>query len=107
MKSKWLTARETAAYLRVSERQLLRWRQAEIFEAGIHYRRKFPSANSAIIKGIDQRNKKINHGIKNEPPPFAPTILGNRQIFPVPIAAPIVANINPNLPLNSSLDDSD
>ena len=49
MKSKWLTARETAAYLRVSERQLLRWRQAEIFEAGIHYRRKFPNVNSALL----------------------------------------------------------
>tara|TARA_B100000579_G_scaffold125644_1_gene101308 strand:- start:311 stop:544 length:234 start_codon:yes stop_codon:yes gene_type:complete len=52
MESKWLTARETAAYLRVSERQLLRWRQAELFEAGIHYRRKFPSANSALLYQI-------------------------------------------------------
>ena len=52
MKSKWLTARETATYLRVSERQLLRWRQSEIFEAGIHYRRKFPSANSALLNQI-------------------------------------------------------
>ena len=52
MESKWLTARETAAYLRVSERQLLRWRQSEVFEAGIHYRRKFPSANSALLYQI-------------------------------------------------------
>tara|TARA_B100001094_G_C17857409_1_gene635718 strand:+ start:349 stop:582 length:234 start_codon:yes stop_codon:yes gene_type:complete len=52
MESKWLTARETAAYLRVSERQLLRWRQAEIFKAGIHYRRKFPSSNSALLYQI-------------------------------------------------------
>ena len=52
MKSKWLTARETAAYLRVSERQLLRWRQAGFFEAGIHYRRKFPSTNSALLYQI-------------------------------------------------------
>ena len=50
--SDWLTARETAAYLRVSERQLLRWRQAEIFQAGVHYRRKFPSANSALLYQI-------------------------------------------------------
>ncbi len=50
--SDWLTARETAAYLRVSERQLLRWRQAGIFEAGVHYRRKFPSANSALLYQI-------------------------------------------------------
>ena len=59
MKSKWLTARETAAYLRVSERQLLRWRQAEIFEAGIHYRRKFPSANSALLYQIDLCEKAM------------------------------------------------
>ena len=52
MESRWLTARETAAYLRVSERQLLRWRQAEIFEAGIHYRRKFPNVNSALLYQI-------------------------------------------------------
>ena len=52
MESKWLTARETAAYLRVSERQLLRWRQSEVFEAGIHYRRKFPSAKSALLYQI-------------------------------------------------------
>jgi hypothetical protein len=55
---------------------------------------------------MDQANKKISQGIRNVPPPFAPTILGNRQILPVPIAAPIVANINPNLPLNSSELDS-
>ena len=52
MESQWLTARETAAFLRVSERQLLRWRQAGIFEAGVHYRRKFPSANSALLYQI-------------------------------------------------------
>ncbi len=61
-----------------------------------------PRANSAIINGTDHRNKKINHGTRNDPPPLAPTILGKRQIFPVPIAAPIVAKISPNLPLNSS-----
>tara|TARA_B100001250_G_scaffold32294_1_gene26398 strand:+ start:710 stop:937 length:228 start_codon:yes stop_codon:yes gene_type:complete len=52
MESSWLTARETAAFLRVTERQLLRWRQAGIFEAGVHYRRKFPSANSALLYQI-------------------------------------------------------
>ena len=61
-----------------------------------------PNANSAIIKGTDHKNKKISHGTRNEPPPFAPTILGNRQMLPVPIAAPIVAKINPSRPLNSS-----
>ena len=50
--SEWYTARETAAYLRVSERQLLRYRQAGILKAGVHYRRKFPSVNSALLYQI-------------------------------------------------------
>ena len=51
---------------------------------------------------MDQRKRKINHGTRKEPPPFAPTILGKRQILPVPIAAPIVAKIRPSRPLNWS-----
>ena len=47
--SEWFTAKETAAYLRVSERQLYRYRQAGIFKAGVHYRRKFPSPTSALL----------------------------------------------------------
>tara|TARA_B100000965_G_C19284596_1_gene623102 strand:+ start:424 stop:660 length:237 start_codon:yes stop_codon:yes gene_type:complete len=50
--SDWLTARETAAYLRVSERQLLRWRKTGILETGVHYRRKFPSPKSALLYQI-------------------------------------------------------
>ena len=63
---------------------------------------RLPIANSAMTSGIDQANKKINHGIRKVPPPLAPTILGNRQIFPVPIAAPIEAKIRPKRPLNWS-----
>ena len=66
----------------------------------------FPKANSAMIRGTDQTKRKISHGTRNDPPPFAPTIRGNLQMFPVPIAAPIVAKINPSLPLNSSEVDS-
>ena len=47
--SEWFTAKETAAYLRVSERQLYRYRQAGIFKAGVHYRHKFPSPTSALL----------------------------------------------------------
>ncbi len=50
--SEWFTAKETAAYLRVSERQLLRYRQAGILKAGVHYRRKFASVNSALLYQI-------------------------------------------------------
>ena len=57
-----------------------------------------------MIRGTDHRNRNISHGIRKDPPPFAPTILGNLQMFPVPIAAPIVANMSPSLPLNWSLE---
>ena len=57
-----------------------------------------------MIRGTDHRKRNIIQGTRNEPPPFAPTILGNLQMFPVPIAAPIVAKISPSLPLNWSLD---
>jgi len=56
-------------------------------------REDLPIANSAIIKGTDQINKNITHGMRNEPPPFCATILENRQMLPVPTAIPIVAMI--------------
>ena len=65
-------------------------------------RERFPKANSAITRGIDQANKKMSQGMRNVPPSLAPTIRGNRQMFPVPIAAPIEAKIKPILPLNWS-----
>lgn len=65
-------------------------------------RLRLPRANSAMTNGMDQTNKNISHGIKKVPPPFAPTIRGNLQMFPVPIAAPIEANIKPKRPLNWS-----
>jgi len=46
-----------------------------------------------MIRGTDQIRRKITHGMRNDPPPFCATILENRQIFPVPIAIPIVAMI--------------
>ncbi len=65
-------------------------------------RLRLPIAYSAITNGIDQANKKNSQGIRNVPPPFAPTIRGNLQILPVPIAAPILAKIRPIRPLNWS-----
>ena len=42
----------------------------------------------------------MSQGTRKDPPPLAPTILGKRQMFPVPMAAPMVAKISPNRPLN-------
>ena len=65
-------------------------------------RLRFPIANSAMTSGMDHMNRKNSHGTRKEPPPFAPTILGKRQMFPVPISAPTVAKMRPRRPLNSS-----
>ena len=61
-----------------------------------------PIAYSAIISGIDQRNKNSIQGIRNEPPPFCAAIRGNRHIFPAPIAIPSDAKIKAHLELNIS-----
>ena len=45
----------------------------------------------------------IKYGIRNEPPPYNDTLVGNIQIFPIPTAEPIQAQINPHLLLNDSL----
>ena len=66
-------------------------------------RLRLPSANSAMTRGMDQTNRKNSHGMRNVPPPLAPTIRGKRQMFPVPMAAPMVAKIKPHLEENSSL----
>ena len=63
-----------------------------------------PMANSAITRGTDHTKRKISHGTRKEPPPLAPTIRGNRQMFPVPTAAPMVAKISPIRPPKVSPD---
>jgi len=45
----WLDARALGITLKVSERTLCRWRKAGLFKPGIHWRRKFPSANSPVL----------------------------------------------------------
>jgi hypothetical protein len=53
-KTPWASARDTADYLRVSERTLHRWRSAGLLKIGIHYRRKFPAANSPLLYQLER-----------------------------------------------------
>ena len=50
----WATAREARDQLGVSERTLARWRSSGLFQAGQHWRRKFPSANSPVQYHLEQ-----------------------------------------------------
>jgi predicted site-specific integrase-resolvase len=52
--SVWVPQRAAADELGVSERTLLRWRSAGLLKIGVHYRRKFPSANSPLLYQLER-----------------------------------------------------
>ena len=49
IQKKWVSTKEIADYLEVSEKTLQRWRNANFLKLGIHYRRKFPTTQRYII----------------------------------------------------------
>ena len=49
----WASSRAAADQLGVSERTLHRWRAASLLKPGVHYRRKFPAANSPILYDLE------------------------------------------------------
>ncbi len=59
----WLDARSAGRALGVSEKTLCRWRKAELFKAGVHWRRKFPSTNSPVLYHLERCNKAMNEAI--------------------------------------------
>jgi predicted site-specific integrase-resolvase len=58
--SAWVPQRAAADGLGVSERTLLRWRSAGLLKIGIHYRRKFPAANSPLLYQLELCEKAMN-----------------------------------------------
>jgi predicted site-specific integrase-resolvase len=58
--SVWVPQRAAADGLGVSERTLLRWRSAGLLKIGIHYRRKFPAANSPLLYQLELCEKAMN-----------------------------------------------
>src|SRR5690625_4272635 len=60
-----------------------------------------PIPNSAIIRGMENKNRQQTQAIKKAPPPSSPpfcaTMRGKRQIFPVPTAIPSTLRISPSL----------
>jgi hypothetical protein len=49
----WLTQRAAAEYFQISERTLQRWRLNGFLQSGVHYRRKFPAANSPLLYHLE------------------------------------------------------
>jgi len=49
----WVPQRAAADNLGISERTLLRWRAAGMLQPGVHFRRKFPTANSPLLYQLE------------------------------------------------------
>lgn len=58
--SKWVSQRAAADYLGVSERTLLRWRQAGLLQAGDHFVRKFKAPNSPLVYSLERCEQHRN-----------------------------------------------
>ena len=63
----WLDARSIGRLLKVSEKTLCRWRKAGLFQPGVHWRRKFPSANSPVLYHIHRCNDAMNEATARTP----------------------------------------
>ncbi len=62
-----------------------------------------PSENSVTRPVVPKISTNIKYGIRKAAPPYLPTLHGNIQIFPIPMADPIQASINPAFDPNCSL----
>jgi hypothetical protein len=65
--SPWANARAASDFLGVSEKTLFRWRSLGIFEAGLHYRRKFPSLNSPVLYHLPLCQEAMATSMKSTP----------------------------------------
>lgn len=64
---KWGTSRRTSDQLQISEKTLYRWRQSNILKAGIHFRRKFPVANSPILYNLELCEQAMADAFARDP----------------------------------------
>ncbi len=63
----WAMQREAAARLGISERTLHRWRSADLLQAGVHYRRKFPNPNSPLLYHLERCEQAMNEAAARHP----------------------------------------
>lgn len=65
--SPWAPSRAAADYLQVSERTLLRWRDAGLLKQGVHFRRKFPAANSPLLYQLQACDQAMTEAFARDP----------------------------------------
>ena len=61
IQKKWVSTKEIADYLEVSEKTLQRWRNTELLKLGIHWRRKFPTTKRYIIYNLELVEKVLRN----------------------------------------------
>lgn len=64
---KWGTSRRASDQLQISEKTLYRWRQLNILRAGIHFRRKFPVANSPLLYNLELCEQAMSEACARDP----------------------------------------
>tara|TARA_S200000501_G_C20142998_1_gene448039 strand:- start:86 stop:310 length:225 start_codon:yes stop_codon:yes gene_type:complete len=64
---KWISTKETAIYLGISEKTLQRWRKIGFLKYGIHYRRKFPTSNSHLLYQIELTEQTMIDACAKDP----------------------------------------
>ena len=62
----WVPQRTAADHLGVSERTILRWRNAGLLELGVHYRRKFPADNSPLLYKLELVDKAMTEAFARD-----------------------------------------
>ncbi len=74
----WATAREARDQLGVSERTLARWRASGLFQAGQHWRRKFPSPNSPVQYHLDHCQNAMSEATARSAHLLEPSVTSGR-----------------------------
>jgi len=62
----WVPQRTAADHLGVSERTILRWRNAGLLKLGVHYRRKFPAVNSPLLYKLELVDKAMTEAFARD-----------------------------------------
>jgi hypothetical protein len=65
--SKWAPQEAAARYLGMSQKTLYRWRRVGLLKPSVHYRRKFPAANSPLLYHLELCEQVMAEACSTDP----------------------------------------